>query len=192
MPAIKERQQEEDMKYHLVFFALLINFFSSSTCLAADPLDHKITVENITFQWTVVDDHIKISLSAKTEGWVAVGFNPSRAMKDANLILGYVKEEKATITDHFGVTKHQHKSDEKLGGKNNITDISGTEEKGITTINFTIPLDSGDDNDPVISTDAETTVLLAYSTGRDSFRTRHKFRTSLKVNLKTGNYNRIK
>ena len=177
------------------FFSVLIvlmTFFSSLLCWAADQFNHKIEVNNIRFQWTLEDDHLNISLSAKTEGWVAVGFNPSEAMKDANLILGYVKKGKVKMVDHFGVTKHQHNNDDKLGGKNNITNISGNEEKGVTTINFTIPMNSGDKNDPVLSPDEDTTVMLAYSSGRDSFRTRHKFRTALKVNLTTGEFSKIK
>lgn len=182
------------MRYCWIFFTVLMSCFALP-CWADNPtetpFDHKIQVADMVFQWSVKNDKLTISLAAETEGWVAVGFNPSEAMKDANFILGYVKNGTVTMADHFGVTHHQHKSDEKLGGKNNITDVSGNEKKGVTTIVFTIPLKSGDENDPEISPDGETTVLLAYSSGRDSFRTRHKFRTTLKVNLSTGNYSEM-
>ena len=166
--------------------------FIISPVWGENQFDHTIKVRNMSFKWTVQEDQLAIELSAETNGWVAVGFNPSEAMKDANFILGYVKNGKVIVTDHFGITKHQHKADKKLGGDNHFTDITGNETDDTTTIGFKIPLNSGDENDTVISPDKETTVLLAYGSGRDSFRTRHKFRTALKVNLMTGEYTKIK
>ncbi len=180
------------MNLKRVFIFLIASFFIISPCWSETQFDHTISVKDITFQWSMKGDQLAIELSAKTKGWVAIGFNPSEAMKDANFILGYVKKGEVIVTDHFGITKHQHKSDEKLGGKEHVTDISGSETDGVTTIGFTIPLNSKDENDTVIEPESDTTVLLAYSASRDSFRTRHKFRTSLKVNLTTGEYSEIK
>lgn len=148
--------------------------------------DHKIEVKNMDFQWKVDGPDIHIKLKAKTTGWVGIGFNPSKEMKDANFILGYVKQGKPRATDHYGHTLRQHKSDKKLGGKKNVSNIAGKEENGFTEISFTIPLDSGDPKDQAISLDKDTTVMLAYGAGRDSFRSKHQFKTSLKVNLKSG------
>lgn len=156
------------------------------------PFDHQLKTDTITFDWTIDGENINIQLSAKTEGWVAIGFNPTKKMKDANFILGYVKNNKVVITDHYGITAHQHKPDKKLGGQENISNMAGQEKDGFTTISFTIPLDSGDETDQVISLDGKTTVLLAYGSGRDSFRTRHKFRTILEVELNTGEFETIK
>jgi hypothetical protein len=35
-------------------------------------------------------------------------------------------------------------------------------------------------------------VLLAYGAGRDSFKTKHQFKTALKVNLSTGEFSELK
>ncbi len=125
-------------------------------------------------------------MSAKTTGWVGVGFNPSTQMKDANFVLGYVKKGKTSITEDFGNAERTHKADEKLGGTNNATLIGGSEKGGITTIEFSIPLDSGDKNDSVIDPAGKTVVLLAYGGKRDSFKSKHKFRTTIEVNLNSG------
>jgi len=130
----------------------LITFLVHGVCLA-DGYDHKIEAGKLTFQWKTDAENIHIKLSAKTTGWVGVGFNPSKEMKDANIILGYVKKGKVKVTDHFGTTKRQHKADKKLGGKKDITNINGKEENGITEISFTIPLDSGDAKDKPILVD---------------------------------------
>ena len=49
-----------------------------------------------------------------------------------------------------------------------------------------MPLKSTDKYDPVIDVKGDTIVLLAYGPSRDSFKTKHKYRTALKVNLSTG------
>ena len=181
------------MTHRIIFPAILAILATAITCMADTvPFDHQLNTNDISFQWTIDKNTINIELSAKTKGWVGIGFNPSHKMKDANFILGYVKNGKVTITDHYGTTAHQHQFDKKLGGEENISNMWGEEADGRTTIRFTIPLDSGDETDQVISPDEETTVLLAYGSGRDSFRTRHKFRTVLKVNLTSGAFNIIK
>ena len=149
---------------------------------------HKIEVEKIVFQWQIDGKSIHIQLSAPTTGWVGIGFNPSDGMKDANIVLGYVKKGKVKVSDEFGTQRKQHKKDTRLGGAKNITDINGTEKNGVTTISFTMPLDSGDAKDQPLAIDKDTYVLLAHGSGRDSFNSRHKVNAELNVNLKTGKY----
>jgi DOMON domain len=173
-----------------VFIAL---FLSAGLCFGqSGELDHKIEVEKIAFEWKVEKELIHVRLTAETTGWVGIGFNPSVEMKDANFVIGYVKKGKVKVTDHFGVTNRQHQKDEKVGGKNNITNIAGSEKNDITEISFTIPLNSGDSKDQALVPDKDSTILLAYGLGRDSFRTKHKFKAVLNVNLKTGQFKRVK
>ena len=185
---------EEKMKNKLwtsIFFLWVI--LSAALCFAgSNGYDHKIAVENIVFEWKVGCETIHIRLAAKTEGWVGIGFNPSTRMKDANFIIGYVKEANVKVTDHYGTTGRQHEKDTKLGGQMNIADIAGKEENGVTEITFSIPLNSEDPKDRPIWTDKDNTVLLAYGSGRDSFRAKHQFKTALKVNLSTGEYSTVK
>jgi hypothetical protein len=170
-----------------ILFALIIN-----NCLAADmAYQHAITAGPITFEWTIVEENIHIKLTAKTTGWVGIGFNPTHEMKDANFIIGYVKDGVVAVKDQFGINENNHAEDVKSGGKENITDISGKEVAGVTEIVFTIPLNTGDKYDGVINPAQDTTILLAYAAGMDSFFTKHKYRTRLKVNLASGSYKEI-
>jgi hypothetical protein len=148
--------------------------------------DHEVKAKKMSFGWKVVGDTLAVKMSAQTEGWVGIGFNPSKKMKDANFVLGYVKKGEAKIIDEFGNGPTKHTSDKKLGGTVDATLVGGTEEGGTTTIEFIMPLNSGDKNDPVIDINGDTVVLLAYGPSRDSFKTKHKYRTTLKVNLSTG------
>lgn len=183
------------MRQRLTFILLLSSilvFFIYSPIMAEDiQYTHKIDVKDMSFQWKIDGDLIHIKLAAKTKGWVGVGFNPSKMMKDANFILGYVKNGKPAVTDHFGTGERIHQSDKKTGGKNNISNIYGTEKNGNTEIGFTIPLNSGDSNDQEIRVNQDTKILLAYGAGRDSFRAVHKFRTKMSVNLVSGKYKKI-
>lgn len=158
----------------------------SAPLASAGDYAHEVTAKKISFAWKVNGDKLEVKLAAETAGWVGVGFNPTEAMKDANYILGYVKDGKVTLTDDFGDTALSHKADDKLGGTEDVSLVGGSEEGGKTTIEFTIPVSSSDANDGKIDVNGDNVVLLAYGPDRDSFKTKHKFRTALKVNLSTG------
>lgn len=152
---------------------------------AAD-YDHEVKDKKIAFAWKIEGDKLAVKLTAETDGWVGIGFNPIKQMKGANFILGYVKKGVVELDDDFGIDENSHKSDTKLEGTSDVILIGGTETGGVTSIEFTLPLDSADKNDTKIDVNGETTVLLAYGAGRDSFKSKHKYRTTLKVNLSTG------
>lgn len=158
---------------------------TASVTVAAD-YAHTVEAKKISFSWNVDGDNLAGKISGKTEGWVGVGFNPSEKMKDANFVVGYVKKGKVVIADEFGTTKTGHKKDTKVGGADNVTVVGGSEEGGVTTIEFVIPLNSGDEKDGAIDPAGDTVLLLAYGAGRDSFKSKHKFRTTMTVNLSSG------
>lgn len=146
---------------------------------------HSLTAEKVTFDWSVDGDNLAVKLSAPTEGWVAVGFNPVKRMQGANIILGYVKKGKVKVFDEIGTKPIQHAKDVSQEGKENVTLIGGSEENGTTTIEFTIPLNSGDVHDGVIDPAGDTVVILAYGE-RDSRKMGHKSQATVTVNLSTG------
>lgn len=156
------------------------------TNIQAAEYDHEVKDKKITFAWKVEGDKLAVKLTAETDGWVGIGFNPVTEMKGANFILGYVKKGVAKLEDDFGYDANEHKPDTKLEGTSDVTLVGGTEADGMTTIEFTLPLDSADKNDTKIDVNGDTTVLLAYGAGRDSFKSKHKYRSALKLNLSTG------
>jgi DOMON domain len=142
----------------------------------------KAEVKGIVFYWEIVDENINIILSAPTEGWIAVGFNPSRMMKDADILIGYVKNGEVFMEDHFGSGNTKHQADIDLGGTEDITISGGFEEKDKTTLQFSRPLNSGDSNDRKLEEGKEYKVIFAYGK-RDNFKSYHKLRTSLIITL---------
>ncbi len=179
-------------KNALVLMGLFFTLALAASSVNAVEYDHEVQEKKISFAWKVAGDNLAVKLSAKTDGWVGIGFNPSKKMKDADFVLGYVKKGKAKLVDENGDKHTSHKSDKKLGGTTDAVLIGGTEEGGVTTIEFTIPLKSGDKYDASLDMNGDTTVLLAYGAGRDSFKSKHKYRSTLKVNLGTGTFEKLK
>ncbi len=168
--------------------ASVMAFFSA--CTAAAPPQQtdngagysQITALSITLQWRVLGTDLEVIVSAPTTGWVAVGFNPSSRMKDANIILAKVENGAPVARDDFGIALTQHASDESSGGVNDVTNLSGTESAGQTEMTYTIPLDSGDQYDRALVPGTSYKVLLSYSTS-DSFEQKHTVRTSVTITL---------
>jgi hypothetical protein len=163
----------------------LVFLLGTGVCFAAE-YDHETKAGPMTFAWKVTDSDLLIKVSGETTGWVGVGFNPTEQMKGADYILGYVKDGKVELRDDYGDELRNHSEDEKLGGTSNFTVIGGEEKGGTTVLEFSIPLNSSDSFDTVIDPQGETVVLLAFGGKRDSFISKHKFRTAITVNLSSG------
>jgi hypothetical protein len=124
-------------------------------------------VKDMTFEWKIHDEKLTVRVSAPTTGWVAVGFEPDSYMKGANLIITRVKGGKAEALDQYGDGNFSHKPDVKLGGKSNVSDVSGTEKGGSTQVQFTVPLDSGDKYDKKLAAGEKIKVMLSYGNTDD-------------------------
>lgn len=174
------------MKKMMIAVVISLFAFYPATSLFANSYDHEVTAGDMTFAWKVDGDTLHAKMSAKTEGWVGVGFNPSKKMQDANFIIGYVKDGKTELADHFGTKATAHDADSKDGGSDDVALVAGTEEGGMTTIEFTLPMNSGDKLDGALVADGDTILLLAYGPDRDSLKPRHKFKKTMTVNLSSG------
>ena len=127
-------------------------------------------------EWMVNDttSTLHVRMTAPTTGWVAVGFDPQTVMLEANLIIGYVSGSSTELRDDWGTGQHSHDADTALGGTDNVTLVEGSETAGETTIEFTIPMDSGDAYDKALVEGTTYNVILAYgSNGADDFTSSH-------------------
>ncbi|MDZ7794579.1 MAG: DOMON domain-containing protein [Spirochaetia bacterium] len=139
-----------------------------------------VSAEGINLNWDIEGDKATFTLEAPTTGWVAVGFNPTRMMQDANLIIGYVENGEAAVRDDFGNYYTSHDSDLNMGGSDDVADFHGTESEGTTSLTFTIPLDSGDEYDQPLTPGEELDLILAYG-DTDDFDTIHNKATKTTV-----------
>lgn len=145
---------------------------SEETLGPGDPIvdEQGFSVANtngFTLKYKIDGADLHCKLSSETSGWVAVGFNPSSMMKDANFIIGYVNSNTAYIRDDFGVSNTEHDADTAIGGTSNVTLISGSESNGITLLEFKIPLNSGDSKDRPLSNNQTYPIIFAKGSADD-------------------------
>jgi hypothetical protein len=130
---------------------------------------------NYTLSWRVEGSVIYFAMSAETEGWVAVGFDPITVMDNADMVFGSVdKNMKVTVTDMHSIGVYgPHPPDVSLGGTDDILEYAGSEKDGATTIEFSRLLVTGDVHDQPLSPDLGNKVIWAYSLS-DDFSKPHK------------------
>lgn len=158
----------------------------AGTAGSGDPgYAHKLTVEKIQFHWRLDKDDLRVKLRAPVAAWLGAGFNPSKGMKDANIIIGYLENGKAVITDQHGTDPKNHRKDTDLGGEDNVREAYGARTGGETAISFTIPVRPRDELDKPLLPDA--VVLLAYGKS-DQTGQQHAFWAKARVNLASGAY----
>lgn len=163
------------IKYLMAFLLFILFVFSyaqEDKENLQEPEFIRVTVKDFILDYKVENDNLVAKVSYPTEGWIAIGFNPTKKMKDANFIIGCNRDGQEIIDDHFGVNPVSHKADTLIGGKNNLIESSCTEEEGKTTLSFTIPLDSGDEKDGVLKKGKENKVIFAAGK-KDDLRKKH-------------------
>ena len=134
----------------------------------------QVVVAGVDVQWQVDGGNLNVQITSGSTGWVALGFDPSSRMKDANIIIGYISDGDVFIRDDFGVAAVKHESDAELGGSEDITNVEGQEADGGTQISFTIPLDSGDDYDKPLVPGKKYKIIVAMGPDdADDFGTYH-------------------
>lgn len=78
------------MKKRFVLVSIFVMMLLPGIVLAQD-YKYSFDAEDMKVFWTVDGDNIHVKLSAPTEGWVAIGFDPEDAMKGGDIAIGAVK-----------------------------------------------------------------------------------------------------
>ncbi len=124
--------------------------------------------------WTMTDTELWMGISAQTNGWVAIGFDPTDRMKDADMVFGWVDGSgNLSIFDAYATgVNGPHPVDTDQGGTDDITEAAGTESLGWTTLEFRRDLSTGDTWDNDIPTSG--TIPLIWAVGSsDDFNSQH-------------------
>lgn len=142
------------------------------------------TDKDMTVSWSVEGETAEFTMEAPTTGWVSIGFNPSRAMKDAQFIIGYVENGTVFVRDDYGTGLFKHDADTNIGGADDLSNVSGEETEGKTRISFSFPLVSGDEYDADLIEGESFKLLLAYGPdGSDNYSSKHSARASAELQL---------
>jgi hypothetical protein len=128
-----------------------------------------------TLAWeTVGEDVIYFGMSAQTDGWVALGFDPVVVIDNADILYGWVDEDGAvSVVDTISIGAYGPTPlDTERGGTSDILDYAGSQVEGWTTIEFSRYLRTGDEMDSSIDADGGNKLVWMYG-GTDDFRSRY-------------------
>jgi len=144
--------------------------------VAAGEYAHHQTLAGVEIHWANDAELLWMALVAPVAGYLAVGFDPVDRKVGANYIIGYVEDGEAVIRDHVGTRGNLQAHDPIVGGTDDILQSAGTETDGVTTLEFVIPLDTGDASDRPLSPGETYELQVAYQSNRDdlvSWHSRH-------------------
>lgn len=134
--------------------------------------------------WEISEDTAYFGIQARTPGWVCLGIEPTQGMATADMIFGWVEADGTAgaldcySTGLFG----PHPPDEELGGQQHILSFDAQEQDGVTTFEFSRPLEAGDAYDKSLSQEGEFKIIWAYSNS-DDFLDLHNHRGSATISL---------
>ena len=120
-----------------------------------------------------------VGLSSPGPGWAAVGFSSQDGKKGSNILIGAVRDGKVVLQDHIGENRIDHRQDKV----SSILTAGGSEAGGGTTLEFSIPLSSGDAEDVALVPGQNVAVILAFQATSDDFSREHSGRSSLWITL---------
>jgi hypothetical protein len=105
-------------------------------------------------------------------------------MKGANMVLVAVDAEGQVVArDDYGIGTMSHAADVDSGGMDDILSVAGSETADQTTVEFVIPLDSGDPFDKPLTAGETYGLLVAYNATSDDFTQKHTSRGTGEITL---------
>lgn len=151
----------------LFFLYLIICFVSIPVTIFSSPEKFSgsyVADQELSIAWEGDQEQIRFSIQAKTSGWIAIGFNPSKQMKEADIILAYYDSvlKQGFIKDCYSIGENgPHPEDTNLGGETNIEAFSISENDGYTIVDFTRLLNTNDKYDFAIDPEQEIKIIWA-------------------------------
>ncbi len=153
-------------------------------------INHYIAeASGMQLHWTIEADFIYFGLSAPTQGWLAIGWDPTGAiMEGEDLLIGYIRDKELFLQDYYANSSVNHANDVSLGGRDDVLEASGSEAAGPplqTTIEFRRKLETGDPFDRPI-TPGPHVVQLAYAPNDDFITYHGEKRTVVSIDFFAG------
>ncbi|MEW5825303.1 MAG: DOMON domain-containing protein [Candidatus Bipolaricaulota bacterium] len=136
----------------------------------------------ITLSWQNDAEVLSLGLSAATTGWMAVGLDPSARMQGADFLLAAIVGGQVLVEDHYGVGQTVHRKD----ATSHVIQAAGVEANGVSVVEFSLRLASGDPSDAHLEPGQHVTVLLALHATQDDFVSRHTRRSTGSIVLDGG------
>jgi hypothetical protein len=125
--------------------------------------------DSLIMYYTVDSFRIYIALKSRVPGWLAIGFDPERGMKNADMIVLYQeKNGNWVLKDEYSKGIYgPHMEDEKIGGKNNIENFRVKVSNDYKVVEFVRKLSTGDKYDRVLLPGRKVKVIFAAAKSSD-------------------------
>jgi len=147
--------------------------------IAANEYDYSTDFDGGAFRvfWSIVDGDAYMAVSARTDGWVAIGFDPIVAFDNADMIFAAVDETGSVTTrDARSLGSYgPFPDDRRLGGSDDIEDAAGSESDGTTTVEFKRAVVTGDPNDYELRFEGGRKIVWATGRSDDFSRSYEQF-----------------
>ncbi|MFW6270511.1 MAG: DOMON domain-containing protein [Bacillota bacterium] len=131
----------------------------------------------IYWEFSQEEDELYMVLESPGSGWLAVGFEPTNRMADAEIIIAGFENDSLLLEEHYGTGSTSHeKIDETY-----IENYTGEKSEEISRAEFVIPL--GEDSRYDLTRGEEHTIILSYHDNSDNFIQRHTQRTTIELEL---------
>ena len=135
--------------------------------LLITPKQKTLDTEGFHLEWNHLNNKVFFSLTAPTNGWVAIGFTNGTSIVNTNLIQGCVKNGEVIIEDQYVTGIGKHPRVEELSIASRISQLDGKQNKMSTTISFAIEQEKLDDYHYDLSEGNEINIWLACSVSDD-------------------------
>lgn len=146
--------------------------------MSENEYDRMVSYDNGKYElaWAADNEYIYIFMRAMTEGFVALGIQPGTMMREADIIIGFVKDGRVSIRDDYSANAFgPHSADTDLtGGTDDIIEYFGVEKEEYTTLEFKRKLNTGDKYDHPVAGGINK-IIWAYGFS-DDFQIKHSSR----------------
>lgn len=164
-PQVKETAVSEEWKADGLVGA---NEYARTLTLQA-PASSGYSGGTLQVSWKNDAEYLFLALNGTTRGWISLGFEPTVWMKDADIIIGTVENERATVLDQNCTGNYgPHENDTLLGGTYDILESAGSEKGGNTVIELKRKMNTGDKFDKAFVPGQKVPIIWAMADTADS------------------------
>lgn len=132
---------------------------------------------DMVLRWRAVEEVMFIYMQAPGTGWIGLNFMPGDGTAHGDTVIGYVDGEtqEAFMSDQVapGDAHFPHYDDRQHGGETSFIEVAGSEVEGVTIIEFSRALVTGEASTDADFVDVGLMTMLGYHATADDFETYH-------------------
>ncbi len=160
-------------------FALLIGFAAAQPAIDGSIADGEYanTVihddSGMVVHWTIDGDMLYMGFTLEARGWVGIGWGAEQTNRKAgfDVLIATEQDGEFVLLDMFQESaRGEPVLDSEEGGSNTVVDFAVTHEGDLWTVEFSRPLDTGEDTDVAITPGTPMIFMGAYANVMDPSR----------------------